>query len=100
MVSARGGNNGGGLHFFFEPKSVSVVGASRTPGKIGNTILRNLLKLGYPGRVFPVNPRAGEIEGLRIYAAVAAVPEAVELAVIALPAHLVRRLPKHNFSAL
>jgi len=89
MVSARGGRNDGDLQFFFEPKSVAVVGASRTPGKIGNTILRNLLKLGYTGRIFPVNPGAGEIEGLRSYPSVAAIPDAVELAVIALPAHLV-----------
>ena len=89
MVSARSGNNGGDLQFFFEPKSVAVVGASRTPGKIGNTILRNLLKLGYPGPIFPVNPGAGEIEGLRSYPSVAAIPESLELAVIALPAHLV-----------
>ena len=89
MVSARGGSNGGDLQFFFEPKSVAVVGASRTPGKIGNTILRNLLKLGYPGQIFPVNPGAGEVEGLRSYPSVAAIPEPVELAVIALPARLV-----------
>ena len=89
MVNARGGGNGGDLQFFFEPKSVAVVGASRTPGKMGNTILRNLLNLGYSGQIFPVNPGAAEIEGLKSYPSVAAIPEAVELAVIALPAHLV-----------
>jgi len=88
-VSAKGGSNGGGLQFFFEPKSVAVVGASRTPGKIGNNILRNLLKLGYTGQIFPVNPGASDIEGLRSYPSVAAITEPVELAVVALPAHLV-----------
>lgn len=88
-MNARGGSNGRGLQFFFEPKSVAVVGASRTPGKIGNNILRNLLKLGYAGRILPVNPGASDIEGLRSYPSVAAIPEAVELAVIALPAYLV-----------
>jgi len=89
MVSARGRSNGPGLQVFFEPKSVAVVGASRTQGKMGNSILRNLLRLGYTGRIFPVNPGADEIEGLRSYPSVAAIPESVELAVIALPARLV-----------
>lgn len=89
MVNGRIEKNPRGLKIFFEPKSVAVVGASRTPGKIGNTILRNLLKLGYEGQIFPVNPRAEEIEGLRSYASVAAIPEAVELVVMAIPAHLV-----------
>ena len=74
-----------GLGIFFEPKSVAIVGASRTPGKIGNNILRNNLKLGYPGRIYPVNPGVSEIEGLRCYPSVAAIPESVELAVIAVP---------------
>ena len=73
------------LRFFFNPKSVAIVGASRTPGKLGNNILRNLFKLGYKGQIFPVNPEASEIEGLRSYPSVAAIPEAVELAVIAVP---------------
>jgi acyl-CoA synthetase (NDP forming) len=89
IVSARSERNAGDLRVFFEPKSVALVGASRTPGKMGNNILRNLLKLGYTGRIFPVNPGADLIEGLRCYPSVAAIPEFVELAVIALPAHLV-----------
>ena len=89
MINTIPRNNAQGLGFFFEPKSVAIVGASRTPGKIGNTILRNLLKLGYRGRIFPVNPGASEIDGLRSYPSVAAIPETVELAVIAVPAHLV-----------
>ncbi len=74
---------------FFEPKSVAIVGASRKQGKIGNFILRNNLMLGYNGPIYPVNPGANEIEGLKCYPSVAAIPEPVELAVIALPAHLV-----------
>jgi acetyl coenzyme A synthetase (ADP forming)-like protein len=74
---------------FFEPQSVAIVGASRKQGKIGNFILRNNLMLGYSGPIYPVNPGANEIEGLKCYPSVAAIPEAVELAVIALPAHLV-----------
>jgi acetyl coenzyme A synthetase (ADP forming)-like protein len=77
------------LKIFFEPRSVAVVGASRTPGKIGNTILQNILKLGYRGRVFPVNPSADQIEGLKCYPSVAEIPEEVDLVVIAIPAALV-----------
>jgi acyl-CoA synthetase (NDP forming) len=68
---------------------VAVIGASRTQGKIGNNIVRNNLKLGYRGRIYPVNPGASEIEGLRCYPSVAAIPEPVELAVIAVPDHSV-----------
>ena len=74
-----------GLGVFFNPKSVAIVGASRTPVKLGNNILRNLFTLGYRGKIFPVNPGASEIEGLRSYPSVAAIPEAVELTVIAVP---------------
>ena len=89
MVRTRPRSNGGDLRIFFEPESVAIVGASRTPGKIGNYILRNILKLGYRGRIYPVNPGASEIEGLRSYPSVAAIPAGVEMAVIAVPAHLV-----------
>jgi acetyl coenzyme A synthetase (ADP forming)-like protein len=89
MVSSRPGSNDQGLGIFFEPKSVAIVGASRKEGKVGNYILRNNLMLGYRGPIYPVNPGASEIEGLKCYPSVAAIPEAVELAVIALPAHLV-----------
>ncbi len=94
MVMAGPEDNRRGLGIFFEPESVAVIGASRTPGKIGNFILRNLLTLGYPGRIFPVNPQAGGVEGLRSYPSVASIPEAVELAVIAVPAHLVLEVMK------
>jgi acyl-CoA synthetase (NDP forming) len=79
----------GGLRFFFDPKSVAIIGASRTPGKIGNSIVRNNIKLGYSGQLYPVNPGVSEIEGLKSFPSIGAIPDAVELAVIALPAHLV-----------
>jgi acetyl coenzyme A synthetase (ADP forming)-like protein len=94
MVSSRPRSNGQDLRIFFEPKSVAIVGASRKHGKIGNFILRNNLLLGYNGQIYPVNPSASEIEGLKCYSSVAAIPEAVELVVIALPAHLVLDIMK------
>lgn len=79
-------DKGGAVKVFFEPKSVAVVGASRTPGKLGNTILKNLLTLKYEGQVFPINPNASEISGLKAYPSVVEIPHQVDLAVIAIPA--------------
>ena len=89
MVISRTKSSDQGLRMFFEPRSVAIVGASRKQGKIGNFILRNNLFLGYSGPIYPVNPGVSEIQGLKCYPSVAAIPEAVELVVIALPAHLV-----------
>ncbi|MCK4327573.1 MAG: CoA-binding protein [Candidatus Diapherotrites archaeon] len=72
----------------FKPKSVAMVGASATPGKIGHVILQGLMK-GFEGRVYPVNPHEEEILGLKCYPKVAAIPKQVDLAVIAVPAKLV-----------
>ena len=71
---------------FFSPSSVALIGATDREGSVGCTVLRNLLQVGYKGRVFAVNPRRKEIIGLPCYAAIGAVPEAVELAVIVTPA--------------
>ncbi|MBU7015209.1 MAG: CoA-binding protein [Theionarchaea archaeon] len=73
------------LQKFFSPKSVAVVGASRTFGKAGNVILLNLLNLGYEGRIYPVNPRADTIFELKCYPTVSSIPEVVDVAVIATP---------------
>ncbi len=71
------------------PKSVAVVGASATPGKIGYTVVYNLLKDGYKGKIYPINPTATEIQGLKVYKSVLDIPEAVECAVITVPAKFV-----------
>ena len=70
----------------FSPASVALIGATDREGSVGCTVLRNLLQAGYKGRVFAVNPRRKEIIGLPCYAAIGAVPEVVELAVIVTPA--------------
>ena len=71
---------------FFEPRVVAVVGASRTRGKIGSEILHNLIAGGYAGRIVPVHARAPTIAGLHAYARVSDIPDAVDLAIIAVPA--------------
>lgn len=73
------------LDTFFDPESVAVVGASRTFGKAGNVIVINLLNLGFKGRVYPVNPKADTILGLKAYPDVSSLPEIVDVAVIATP---------------
>ncbi len=71
---------------FFDAASVAVIGASRTPGKISNAIVKNLISSGYGGKIYPVNPRESEVENLKAYPSVAALPEKVDVAVIAVPA--------------
>ncbi|MEM2926880.1 MAG: acetate--CoA ligase family protein [Candidatus Bathyarchaeia archaeon] len=73
----------------FNPKSVAIVGASRSPGKVGYEILARIIRSGFQGRIYPVNPNASEIQGLRCYSSVLDIPEALDLAVIAVPAPIV-----------
>ncbi len=77
------------LEAFLKPSSVAVIGASREPGKVGHDVMANILKSGYAGKVFPVNPNAAEIEGLRCYRSILDIPEPVDLTVVAIPAPLV-----------
>ena len=73
----------------FRPKSVAVVGASRKPGKIGYEILSNIIKYGYKGKIYPVNPKADKILGLRAYSSVKSIGEEVDMVVVSVPAKLV-----------
>lgn len=68
----------------FKPGSVAVVGASRTEGKLGYTVLKNI-KEGFKGRIYPVNPKADEILGLKCYSSVEEIPDRIDLAVILAP---------------
>jgi acyl-CoA synthetase (NDP forming) len=70
---------------FFNPSSMAVIGASRSPGKGGNIILRNLQKAGFKGAIYPINPTVKEILGMPSYARVRDVPTPVELAMIVIP---------------
>ncbi|MBI5359358.1 MAG: acetate--CoA ligase family protein [Planctomycetes bacterium] len=70
---------------FFKPQSVAVVGASARPGKIGNSILVNIVNYGFTGEIYPINPEAGEILGLKAYPSLSAVPDNIDLVVICVP---------------
>lgn len=77
------------LRAFFHPASVAVVGASESAGKLGHEILRNLIAGGFPGPVYPVNPRSERILGLTCHRNVTEIPGPVDLAVLIIPARLV-----------
>lgn len=77
------------LSVFFRPHGVAVIGASREPQKLGHGVVRNLLEYRYTGPIYPVNPNADEILGLKAYPSVTDVPDPVELAIIVVPAQLV-----------
>ena len=77
------------LEPLFKPKSIAIVGASRTPGKIGYEILKNLIEYGYSGKLYPVNPKAKEILGLKCYPKVSAIPDKVDVVIVVVPAKIV-----------
>ncbi len=74
------------LEGFFQPKSVALVGASATPGKLGYTVLANMIAAGFPGKIYPINPKATQISGYKAYPSILDVPEVPDLAVIVIPA--------------
>jgi acetyltransferase len=77
------------LESFFDPSSVAVVGASRSPGKVGYDIVRNLFEAGLPHPIYPVNPKADEVQGLKCYPSVERIEGEVGLAVVCVPAPFV-----------
>jgi len=74
------------LDKMLRPKTVAIVGASATPGKIGYTVIDNLIKGGYTGKIYPVNPTCTEILGLKCYPSISEVPGEVDSAIITIPA--------------
>lgn len=80
------------LEHFFAPKTIAVVGASREEGKVGHDLLKNLLQYHFAGKVFPINPHAGDILGTKSYASVKEVPDKIDLVVIIVPAQAVGKI--------
>ena len=72
----------------FYPASVAVIGASQEKGKVGRAVLDNLID-GFKGHIYPINPKAAEIEGIKCYKSVMDVPGDIDLAVIVIPSKLV-----------
>ena len=78
--------NHGGLRALLAPRSIAILGASSDTAKLNGRVLRYLREKGYAGRIFPINPKYAAIGDLTCYPEVAALPEAADLAIIALPA--------------
>lgn len=74
------------IRYLLYPRSVAVIGASRNPKKIGFQVVYNLIKEGYKGRIYPINPNADEILGLKCYPSILDVPDEIDLAMIIVPA--------------
>jgi acetate---CoA ligase (ADP-forming) len=74
---------------FFDPKSVAVVGASRQEGKVGHEIVDALISGGFPGKIYPVNPKADEIEGLPCHPDLKSIGVVPDLVVVVVPARIV-----------
>lgn len=73
------------LATFFSPKSVAIVGASRSAEKVGAIVLKNIINSNFSGKIFPINPNTNELNGIKTYPDVKNLPEIPDLAIIALP---------------
>jgi len=77
------------MNRIMQPKAVAVIGASDETGKIGNSVMKNLINGGYKGQIYPIHPKAAEIMGHKAYKSVKDVPGEIDTAVFAIPAKLV-----------
>src|SRR5216684_3180704 len=77
------------MNRIMKPKAVAVIGASAENGKIGNSVMKNLINGGYKGEIYPIHPKADEIMGKKVYKSVKDVPGDIDIAVFAIPASLV-----------
>ncbi|MGZ8199071.1 MAG: CoA-binding protein, partial [Burkholderiales bacterium] len=68
------------------PRAIAIVGASTNPSSISGQPLHHMLTMGYTGKLYPVNPRRAEVQGVKSYADMLAIPQACDVAVIAVPA--------------
>lgn len=71
------------------PRSIAVIGASTTPGKVGHDIVNNLVTEEFMGKIYPVNPKADSILGLKAYASVRDIADEIDMAIIVIPAPIV-----------
>lgn len=76
----------GHIDFFFKPESIALIGASPNPEKLSYTILENLLKMGFQGKIYPVNPGYQEIKGLKCYPTPGEITDKLDIAIFAVPA--------------
>lgn len=77
------------MNRIMRPDTVAVIGASAEDGKIGNSVMKNLINGGYQGKIYPIHPKAEEIMGMTAYKSVLDVPGNIDVAVFAIPAKFV-----------
>src|SRR5947199_8011313 len=77
------------LDTFFAPSSIALIGASRDLEKIPGRLLSMLRKNHYPGRIYPINPNYGELDGLKCYPSISDVGQPIDLAIVIIPARAV-----------
>jgi acetyl coenzyme A synthetase (ADP forming)-like protein len=75
-----------------QPEAVAVIGASPEDGKIGNSVMKNLINGGYQGAIYPIHPRAEEILGKKCYKSVTDIPGQVDIAIFCIPARVVAQV--------
>ena len=78
------------LESLLYPNAIAVMGASRTPGKVGNAVTVNLIKGGFQGRIVPVNPSGGELLGQKFYTSLEEYGQEIDMSVIAVPTKAVK----------
>src|SRR3990167_5520156 len=88
------------LNLLFNPSSIAIVGATEKEGKVGNTVARNILELGYQGEVFLVNPKHKELFGRKCHPSLEAIIEKVDLAIIIVPAEAVNKIIKKSSESI
>ncbi len=81
------------------PKIIAVVGASRDTTSIGNMVFRNLLHNGFTGTIYPINPQADSVNGVKAYASIRDLPEPIDLAVVSVPAESVFKVAEDCIQA-
>ncbi|MGE3073083.1 MAG: acetate--CoA ligase family protein [Dehalococcoidia bacterium] len=77
------------MNRIMKPNAVAVIGASAEVGKIGNSVMKNLINGGYEGKIYPIHPKAEEIEGIKVFKSVKDIDGDIDMAVFAIPAALV-----------
>lgn len=80
------------INRMLKPRSVAVVGASATPGKIGYSVVKNLIKDGYGGKIYPINQKETEILGLKCYHEIQDVPGEIDSAIMCVPASVMKEV--------
>ncbi|MFX0178130.1 MAG: acetate--CoA ligase family protein [Candidatus Hodarchaeota archaeon] len=77
--------NNSDISYFFNPKSIAIIGASATTGKVGYNVLKNIIDSKYKGKIYPINPKTKEILGHKSYSSILEIPDEVDIAIFVIP---------------